>query len=239
MGWDPYQPSAVWKLTNSPLPIHFTAMLNPANFDMAWFRVLGDDLLSIFIPVIAALITGGCVIFLFWILQRRRGSPRHLLLAFAIGAMALVFPLVPSLGLIKHDPAAGGDRSEFEVMLSWIEPRIQPGDLVVVDSYGTPLWRYMMNHWRSSVPWYSLPFEIPGTLDVPEEPGASPSIAFLNLIEARETLNERLWYLQTNDAPDFDLQRETQYLNQHFTRIQVIRFTGSENVEIRLYLLDK
>jgi hypothetical protein len=230
MGWDPYQPSAVWKFTNSPLPIHFTAILNPANFDMAWFRVLGDDPLSICIPVITVLIAGGSVAFLYWILQRRRGSPRHFLLAFIIGAMALVFPLVPSLGLNKHDPAAGGDRSEFDVMISWIEPRVQPGDLVVVDAYGTPLWHYMMNHWRSSVPWYSLPYEIPG---------ASPSIAFLNLIEAMETSSERLWYLQTNDAPDFDLQRETQYLDQHFPRIQSVHFAGSENVEVRLYLLER
>jgi len=239
MGWDPYQPSAVWKITNSPLPIHFTAMLNPANFDMAWFRVLGDDLLSIFIPVIAVLIAGGCVAFLYWILQRRRGSPRHFLLAFVIGAMALVFPIFPSLGLYKHDPAAGGDRSEFDVMISWIEPRVQPGDIVVVDSYGTPLWHYMMNHWQSSVPWYSLPYEIPGTLDVPEDPEASPSTAFLNLIEAIETSSERLWYLHTNDAPDFDLQRETKYLDQHFPKIQAVRFTGSDTVEFRLYLLER
>jgi hypothetical protein len=239
MGWDPYQPSAVWKLANSPLPIHFTALLNPANFDMAWFRVLGNNLVSICIPVITVLIVGGSGAFLYWILQRRRGNPRHLLLAFVICVMALVFPIFPSLGLNKHDPAAGGDRPEFDVMLSWIEPHIQPGDLVIVDSYGTPLWHYMMNHWQSSVPWYSLPYEIPGTADVPGNPGASPSSAFLNLIEARETLSERLWYLQTNDAPDFDLQRETQYLNQHFTRIQAIHFTGFKNVEIHLYLLDR
>jgi hypothetical protein len=237
LGWDPYQPSAVWKLANSPLPIHFTAMFNPANFDMAWFRVLGNDPLSISIPVITVLIAGGSVAFLYWILQRRRGSPRHLLLASVIGAMALVFPICPSLSLYKHDPAAGGDRSEFEVMLSWIEPRVLPGDLVVVNSYGTSLWHYMMNHWQSSVPWYSLPYEIPGTTDVPTDSGAPPSIAFLKLIEARETFNERLWYLQTNEAPDFDLQRETQYLDQHFPRIQSVRIKGSDNVEILLYSL--
>ncbi len=175
MGWDPYQPSAVWKLANSPLPIHITAMLYPANFDMAWFRVLGNDPLSICIPVITVLIAGGSVAFLYWILQRRRGNPRHLLLAFAIAAMALVFPIYPSLGLYKHDPAAGGDRPEFDVMLSWIESRIQPGDLVVVDSYGTSLWHYMMNHWRSSVPWYSLPYEIPSRRG---RPSASASGTF-------------------------------------------------------------
>jgi hypothetical protein len=153
--------------------------------------------------------------------------------------MALVLPIYPSLGLYKQDPAACGDHSEFDVMISWIEPRILPGDLVVVDSYGTPLWHYMMNHWRSSVPWYSLPYEIPGTADVPTDSGAPPSTAFLNLIEAKETVNERLWYVQTSDAPDFDLQRETQYLDQHFPRIQSVRFTGSENVEILIYSLVK
>ena len=239
LGWDPYQPSAVWKLANSPLPIHFTAMLNPANFDMAWFRVLGIDPLSICIPVIIVLIAGGCAAFLYWILQRRRGSPRHLLLAFAIGAIVLVIPIYPSLDLYEHDSAAGGDHTEFDVALSWIEPRIQPGDLVILDSYGTSLWHYLMNHWRSSVPWYSLPYEIPGTADVPTDSGAPPSTAFLNLIEAKETVNERLWYVQTSDAPDFDLQRETQYLDQHFPRIQSVRFTGSENVEILLYSLVK
>jgi len=239
LGWDPYQPSAVWKLANSPLPIHITAMLNPANFDMAWFRVLGNDPFSISIPIITVLIAGGSGAFLYWILQRRRGSPRHLLLAFAIGAMALIFSIYPSLNLYKHDPAAGGDRSEFNMMLSWIEPRIQPGDLVIVDSYGTSLWHYMMNHWRSSVPWYSLPYEIPGTTNVPGDAGAPPSLAFIDLIEAREPFSERLWYLQTNDTPDFDFQREAQYLNQHFPRIQSVRFTGSDNVEILLYSLVK
>ncbi len=237
MGWDPYQPAAVWEFANSPLPIHITAMLNPTNFDMAWFRVLGNDPLSISIPIIAVLIAGGSAAFLYWILQRRRGSPKHLLLASAIGAMALIFSIYPSLSLYKHDPAVGGDRTEFDVMLSWIEPRIKPGDLIVVDSYGTSLWHYMMNHWQTSVPWYSLPYEIPGTTDGPTDAGAPPSIAFLNLIESRELFNERLWYLQTNDAPDFDLQRETKYLDQHFPRMQSVRFTGPENVEILLYSL--
>ena len=239
LGWNPYQPSAVWKAANSPLPIHFTAMLNPTNFDMAWFRVLGNNPLSICIPVIVVLITGSSVGFLYWILLRRRGDPRHLLLALAISSVALVLPIYPGLGLYKHDPAAGGDHAEFDAILSSIEPRIQPGDLVIVDSYGTPLWDYMMNYWQSSVPWYSLPYEIPGTTGVPVDAGALPSIAFRNLIEAKETVNERLWYLQTTDAPDFALQRETRYLDQHFPRIQAVRFTGSGTVEFRLYLLDR
>ena len=236
MGWDSYQPSAVWKLANSPIPIHLTAMFNPSNFDMAWLRVLGNDPRSIGIPVITILIAGGGAAFLYWILQRRRGSLRHFLLAFIVGAMVLILPIYPSLSLYKHDPAAGGDRAEFDMMLSWIEPRIQHGDIVVVDSYGTSLWHYMMNHWRSSVPWYSLPYEIPGTTNVRED---TPSLAFLDLIEALETSSERIWYLQTNDAPDFDLQRETKYLDQHFPKIQAVRFTGSDTVEFGLYVLDR
>jgi hypothetical protein len=234
IGWDPYQPSSVWKLANSPLPTHITAMFTPANFDMAWFRVMNRDLISMSIPIISVLMVCCSVAVLNRILQRRRVSRRHLLLAFGIGAMALVFPIFPSLSLYQHDPAAGGNHPEFEVMLSLIEPRILPGDLVVVDSYGTSLWHYLMNHWRSSVPWYSLPYEIPGTSNVRED---TPSFAFRNLIEALETSSKRIWYLQTNDAPDFDLQRETQYLDQHFPRIQAVRVTGSDTVEFRRYIL--
>jgi hypothetical protein len=193
LGWDPYQPSSVWKLANSPILLHLRAMLKPASYDMAWLRALGNDPLSICIPIITVLLAGGSAACLVWIL----------------------------------------------VGLAWMEPRIQAGDLVILDSYGTPLWDNMMNQWPFSVPWYSLPYGIPGTADVLDDAGDSPSSAFLNLIEAKETVNERLWYIQTSAAPDFDLQRETKYLDQHFSRIQAARFTGSGTIEFRLYLLDR
>ena len=88
-------------------------------------------------------------------------SARSKLVAAALGFVALAQPVGIGLPLLKPDPAVGGDRPELSEMTSWIHARLNQGDVVVVDSYGTGLWTFLMNNWSSHTPWYSLSFEIP------------------------------------------------------------------------------
>jgi hypothetical protein len=137
----------------------------------------------------------------------------------------LILPLFPSLPLYVDDPAAGGGRSTYHEMFTSIAPQLQPDDLVVVDSYGTPLWHFMMNHWSSSTPWYSLPYKSGGTSD-------QSTSALSELIEIRGMTADRVWLLHSADAPD---PYPTDFLEQDFTFVNSTRFEGEQPVELRMY----
>jgi hypothetical protein len=71
----------------------------------------------------------------------------------------LVFPFFPMLQVLRPDPAWGGDRPELKAIVTRVADAANADDLILVDSYGSPLWRLMLNRWTSPVQWYSLPEE--------------------------------------------------------------------------------
>jgi hypothetical protein len=155
-----------------------------------------------------------------------------------LAAFSLLQPVLPNLYLYASDPAVGGDRPEFVRSISWLEAKVQKDDMIVLDSYGTPLWHYMMNAWSASVPWYSLPFEIPGSVGTPSGGDGNPSEATLSLFSRASEGYSRLWYVATGDAPDFGLRREVDWLDRSF-RLAISRsFSGTSVIEVRLYVVE-
>jgi len=165
----------------------------------------------------------------------RRSASLKMIPALACGMFALILPLFPNLLLLRDDPANGGNRLEFEEMHAWVKSKVQAGDLVVVDAYGTPIWHFMMNQWKEPIPWFSLPFEIPGTAGVDPVMGSHPSSAALQLFQQVGSKYDRLWYISSDEAPDAGLRREIMWLDRELVLLQERQFVDNTRVEIRLY----
>jgi hypothetical protein len=226
-GWNPYAPGSVWNLANLPIPIHLSALFNPGKLDMAWLRLLPMDQWAVALPALFLLLAGICMGLLFRTYKepnfRGKLPPIVILLLVALG---LILPLYPSLRVYREDPAAGGGRSTYQEMLTWLAPQIQPDDLVIVDSYGTPLWQFMMNHWAPPVPWYSLPY-------APGRSIAHTEIVVGEIIERGEIPTERVWLLRSTDLPDPAL---AQTLGRNYRLADMIHFAGNPPAGVQVYV---
>ena len=119
-------------------------------------------------------------------------------------------------------------------LVSWVQDRLDSRDVVVVDTYGTSSWTFMMNNWSSNTPWYSLPHEVPAINANSSEDflTSSPAVSlFTNLSEGYE----RIWYVSSGEAFDNPL-RELQWLRDNFTLS--IEATLAQERDIRAYVFE-
>jgi hypothetical protein len=235
-GLDPYALGAGWDPRFLAPAAQLPLLADARQWGVAWARLIRNGAFeTAVVPLSAALVGAGALV----LLRRRMGGRSGPSPTWAgvgvVGALALMLPFFPTLWAYRADPALGGDRPAFEQALAWVEAGIAPGDVVVVDSYATPLWTYWMNLWDQPVRWYALPFEIPGAPGVDTTPGADPSQASVSLFARLEGDALRLWYLTSEEAPDYGLRREITWLGDHYPLLARREFSGRAKVEARLY----
>jgi len=238
-GLDPSAASAAWDPTFLAIPPQMALLVQPASWQVAWARLLrAGNIEAIWVPVVSLLIAGMALLLIrrLW----RTGEvgagiriPLALCLTSALAALAA--PVFPTLWVYREDPDFGGNRIEFAAALARLETAAGPEDTIVVDAYGTSLWRFMMNRWTGPLRWYSLPFEIPGSPGVDTAPGGMPSEPAIDLFELAASRPGVLWYLTSADAPDYGLGREVAWLDAEFTLEAAETFPGSQVVELREY----
>jgi hypothetical protein len=148
---------------------------------------------------------------------------------------ALIIPIYPTLMLLREDPGVGGGITEISSAITWALDQVEEGDLIVVDSYGTDLWKQMMNSWDASIPWYSLPYELPGKGTLGSEEGEKPSDAALNLFTQLGMNYSRLIYLTSDESPDFGLVREERWLSSNASLSVKKEFSSNIKVEVSIY----
>jgi hypothetical protein len=234
-GLDPYSPGAAWSPAFLAIPGQVAGLLRLQTWSVAWIRVVNAVTPEVLIVPVGACLVGLLALVL---LLQRGASRRTGFLGWAVAVCVLVsvlVPVFPTLDLYRDDPALGGGRPEFEGALAWLEAEIEPQDVVVMDSYGTALWAFLMNRWREPVRWYSLPFEIPGSPGVDLAPGGRPSEEAVALFEQLGMNAGRLWYLTSQDAPDYGLGREVAWLEGHYQCVVRKDFAGATVVELRAY----
>jgi hypothetical protein len=235
MGLDPYALGSIWRLEYLVIPQHIEALFQNSSWDIAWIRTFQSQWWVVILPILViSLIILGLIC-----LGKRNlviGKSRHrsgLVILFL--TLAIFFPIFPSLWLIKADPATGGDSQELQQVVAWTEDEARDGDLIIVDSYGTNLWDWMMNAWDKPLPWYSLPYEIPGTGEVGLAVGEDPSPATLELFDKLGKEYSRLIYLTSQETPDFALAREETWLETNFNLEKEVEFSGSTFVKARIF----
>jgi len=238
-GLDPYLLGAEWDVRFSAVAVHLAELLNPASWDLAWLRILPIVKASFIFPAAIAAFISACAIFLVRINRDTASSRYGLRVALMLSAMAAVVPIFPGLLQFREDPSAGGNRPEFSAAYRLLSEQVKVGDLVTIDAYGTPIWHFMMNRWTREVPWYSLPFEIPGSDEISGSGSGMPSPTVLGLFGKMGTEFTRLWYVSTTDAPDNGLRREVSWLDNELELLTRSVFRGQSVVEVSLYAQDE
>lgn len=237
-GLDPYVPGAAWDPRFLAIPEHILRLTRPGDWSVAWMRLLHIGRLEGFIAPFLALVLGGCIL---WALKfyLRGDTPwrwRQVVHTLTI-TLALVLPIIPTWWGYRQDPAWGADRPELHVALTTVTKSSQPGDVVVIDSYGTPLWAFWINRWDQPQRWYSLPYEIPGS-SMTKEDNFLPSKETLALFDSLEGDYSRLWYVTSDATPDYALEREVGWLKSRFVLEDSQSSFSETRVDILLFRLE-
>ena len=235
-GLDPYSPYAAWSVTHLAIPPHLARLMDVSSWQAAWVRVLSGVPLgtSMILTVFVLLAVGALWGLRLW---RREHLPgrRVWLVSGTLVVVLLILPIFPMLRIFDDDPAVAGNRPELTTAIAWVHEDGDAEDVVVIDSYGTPLWTACMYRWTSAVRWYSLPYEIPGSDGKGVVLGSEPSTATIELFYRLSNAHTRLWYITSDEAPDSGLGREVVWLDSRFRLVERQIFSGNARVEVRLY----
>lgn len=232
-GLDPFTVRASWDPRFLVIPSHLKHMVLGTTMQIAWVRTIPIAPLAWAIPILNASALVGVAYF--WISVWKSGkapmSSRRLVIALAA---ICIIPIFPGLLLLRADPIWGGYRTETTRTVSYVSLESRAGDVVLVDPYGSPLWKAWMNLWDQPIRWYSLPFETPG---LNPEPSASPLVrnTTSDLLSGLALTNSRLWYVTSSWAPDFMFNEEIDWLDSNYKLEDVISAGGEHIIEIRLY----
>jgi hypothetical protein len=233
-GLDPFLPTAAWDLRFLAIPAQVGGLLNPSAWDNVWLRISRQyPLLALAVPLAAACLA---ILLSAWLWRDTKSdNPSGRAWRTAGVAAALLLPLLPTAWVLRDDPAFGGDQPEFQAALQVIEDEVHSADLVVLDSYGTPLWSFLMNQWALPNRWYSLPFEIPNPEENCRGRVCPPSQVTVDLLASLVPSRGRLWYMASSESPDFGLHREEAWLETHAALEGAWDFPGPPTVVLRLY----
>jgi hypothetical protein len=148
------------------------------------------DLAVLRVGLLGLLITAGLIALacLAW-LQIRSGPVwvTPLLLGFTCVAI-LLMPIA-----YAADPAYYPGRNDFRDAQADLQILAGPGDGLVLNSYGTPVWNYWMNWGPADPAWVSLPFGLYDSSGLPASVEA--------ILAAASGTHKRLWLLLPCDSP--------------------------------------
>ena len=74
--------------------------------------------------------------------------------------LCLIFSIL-MLFTYRDDPAWYRSRLDLQSAQSTIASEYQDGDLILIKSYGSPIWNYWMNWSNPKIPFMALPYTIP------------------------------------------------------------------------------
>jgi hypothetical protein len=226
MGLDAYTYAGAWDIRRL-LPLHsIVALLRVDTWDTAWTRVARAGLRDWVVPLVAAFsgAVGGCL--LLW-RPTRRAWPTMVIAGCACLAM-----LAATAGSLNRDPAWSSDVEELRQAQAYVEGRLAPTDVVLLDAYGTPAWFRMMATWKSNARWYSLPFEIPGTEG---SIGAAPQPDVVRLMDGLLAGGGRIWLIASSAAPDTLEADERTWLAEHGHLESARWFEDSTRTDVLLF----
>jgi len=196
----------IWNLSSSALAWHFEYIFSGGKWDLAAVRVGSGA-----IPVIAGfiLVLGlSCV-------GLKRGAR---LWPTIIGVTLVIGLTFAMLRVYAHDPAYYPFRNDLLAAQTKIEQSEAEGDIVVLKSYGTPVWYYWMNWGVESPHWISLPYYFPthealSQFNETRETESELDTVSLTLLTSAVSNYKRVWMLSSSDSPDSGLGLELRWLD--------------------------
>ena len=153
-----YPGPAIWDVYYAPIIGQWRIILAEKLSDLAlYYALIHNPNYAIMVSILVLIILGISIKLILKILDQNNTKSTYsigLLLTFI--TIILLPWLVLQMGL--KDPRYYGNRVDIQTAHQVLVESIQPGDVVVVQSYNYPIWQYLMNFGRISYPWYSIDF---------------------------------------------------------------------------------
>ncbi len=221
---------ALWIPKYSALAWHVKSLLTGGTLELAASRVGATSIPIVlgFFLVILLIFIGLSGVFRPW-----------LPLATLLLTTALVVFMLLSFG---KDPSYYRSRIDLDAAHSTIARQYLPNDLILIKSYGTPVWYFWMNWANPRLPWTSLPFYFPKPdLLLKAKMTHNPEIALdaitLSILGKVPDSFCRIWIVIPSDSPGADLNLEVDWLRKNSISNMLWNFRG-ENTDTRLYLFE-
>ena len=162
-----------------------------------------------------------------------------------LAASAMGISLLMSVLIVfsyKDDPYYHLSRKDLSTSHQLISRIVRPEDLIIIKSYGAPVWYYWMNWADSQLHWTSLPYYFPSPETVEEY---NSSLAAedaldeitLSLLDGIPGNYTCVWLLIAGDSPGSNLNIEVKWLEQKSLSNTNWKF-NHKSIETRLYLFD-
>lgn len=222
--------SSLWDLKYSALVWHLKWILTAKSAEMAAIRV-GASAVPILIGWILLIVL--IILGLFWIKWRWLS---RIAFGFSVGLMVLM------LWVYIKDPAYYYTRVDLKAAQEKISQEAAANDLVLIKSYGTPIWIYMMNWSGPHYTWTSLPFYFPTPARIEEYHAThNPEVALdeisLSLLKNIPSSYQHVWLVLPDDTPGADLDLEVQWLINNSVSNRSWTFQGDQT-KTRLFLFE-
>jgi hypothetical protein len=233
-GLNPYSPDSLWSPRFLAIPYHFVQMFSSKPEQVAWVRTIGANSWTWLIPGVSLLFVFASSLSGY---QRLKGSVKSSLNKYSplLWILIWISPVFPNLFVLEHDPFWLGDLSEPTRLLGHVSLSSQVDDVLLLDSYGTPLWNLWMNRWDQPVPYYALPFEVPTSPSGSLEDLQTISTESEGLLTDLSGLKQRAWYVASSAAPDYLFSGEIIWLENHARLEEVLTVHSEYVLEARLY----
>jgi hypothetical protein len=155
-------------------------------------------------------------------------------------SLCLIFSIL-MLFTYRDDPAWFRSRMDLQSAQATIASEYQDSDLILIKSYGTPVWNYWMNWSNPRIPFTALPYTIPnyGSIARYQEnknPADVLDSITLSILNKENLHDRRIWLVLPSDSPSADLDFELDWLLQRKSQIHEWNFTNADK-NTRLYLL--
>ncbi len=137
------------------------------------------------------------------------------------------------LSSYRKDPAYETGRIDFQKSYAYVSANSQPGEVVLIRSYGTPVWKYWMNRAEPQIHWTALPYFFPSIsllekyrdTNNPEDALGASSLTILSETAAP---GKTLWLILPSDSPGSDLGLEKTWLASRSAAVECSSFSGGE-----------
>jgi hypothetical protein len=236
-GLQPFDAAAPWDPRLLAIPTQMRLAVDPAGWDLAWRRIASaGHVTMLIVPLLCLLLMAGLGASLAGLREICRKGSKGYLPAIGMAVLGLLIPLA-SLFMYGADPAVLGDNPAMLGLIDRAAAGQKPGDIVVLDSYGTTLWTAMLNRWDEHTSWFSTPFAPPGSSLSPEAGGPPQPGSAIALLDSLASRQGRIWLLASGQAPDYQSPALEAWLDSACSQLQGWTVAGSLDAELKLCTL--
>lgn len=223
--------STIWQAQYSILTWNAKWLLSGQQVDIALARFSEKITLFLVIAVVIAVCMVLC-------LSMKR--LKKYLWIFLVGSLVFNFYVAASF---RNDETYGAARSDLRESYRYLTQQADPGDAVLIRSYGTPVWFFWMNWAGPQFHWTALPyyFPIPSLIEKYTASGNPEDALDDNtkvIIETSMLPGSSLWLLLPSDSPGANLELEKVWLTSRTISVSCTTFNSeTEHTEVCRFII--